>query len=1013
MSEAGKIIVPAQASKTLEDLVSNFKNGLEIFCSPSFQEESLRIQFLNKFFKALGWDVDNDGNFPESIKPVVHMYSQRLAGTTKRPDYAFRFGRDKKFFVEAKKPSVDLASDKGPAYQARLYSYNDQLPITILTNFREFAVYDYRITSERPSIKDRPETGRRDYFTYDQYLNNLDYLYNTFSFEAVKQLNFDRYVDAKPNKIRREVDEDFLQTIEAWRKMLALDLARENLKLIPRDLNFAVQAIIDRIIFLRMAEDRGIEQERQLEAFLSAPRIYNRLMDLFYKCDRKYNSGLFNFERDRLSPGLKVDDKILHKIISGLYGKDCPYMFSAWDADILGSVYERFLGSVIHLTKTHQARIEQKPEVKKAGGVYYTPKYIVDYIVKNTVGKIIENKTPREISKLKILDPACGSGSFLVGAFQCLLDYHLDWYSNNEPEKWKDRIEKWPNGQMMLKTKEKKQILLNNIFGVDIDSQAVEVTKLSLLLKVLENETRESLTQLNLFGEPALPDLDNNIKCGNSLIGPDFYQQQQPSLLARRSPEGAKAGFDDEQKFKINAFDWKTEFSEIFKNGGFYVVIGNPPYVRSSLLDNEFKKYASMHFKAYTSMADLYVYFIEQAHRLLRKGGHFGMICSNKFMRAKYGAPLRNFLVNETSLIQIVDFGELPVFQNAATFPAIILTENSQAKEQQFLYAPIKRLDFQSLDDEVSAIGNSLDNASLQGDNWTLAKREEIAIFEKMKQGSIPLGEYVKGEIYRGVLTGLNEAFIIDKDTRSRLIKEDKKSAELIKPFLVGDDIRKYHINFQDRYLIFAKQGIDIKKYPAIEKHLLKFKDRLMPRPKAYKGQDWQGRKTGSYKWYEIQDTTDYFKQLERPKIVWPEIAKESRFTFDSDGYFLNKTCFFSPSEDLYLLGLLDSKLIWFYLKSLCSVLGDANKGGRLLQQKIYIETIPVKSLSENQDIRLKIHGLAQNFLDLHKRLAGVKTPDERGRLEREIKATDDEIDKLVYQLYGLTEEEIKVVEGV
>jgi type I restriction-modification system DNA methylase subunit len=284
-------------------------------------------------------------------------------------------------------------------------------------------------------------------------------------------------------------------------------------------------------------------------------------------------------------------------------------------------VYEQFLGKVIRLTAGHQAKVETKPEVKKAGGVYYTPQYIVDYIVKNTVGKLIEGKgkTPEEIAKIKILDPACGSGSFLIGAYTYLLRYHLDWYVANEPKKHKEAVFQVRENEWYLTTAEKKRILLNNIFGVDIDPQAVEVTKLSLLLKVLEHESRESIDQQVKLGlEGVLPNLMDNIKCGNSLIGPDFYDAGQVTL------------FGDEEMRRINVFDWNDDvkgFGEIMKFGGFDVVVGNPPYLAGREWPDTLhaqRPYFKQCYSCMTDQYDLYALFIQKASELLQFDGYFG-----------------------------------------------------------------------------------------------------------------------------------------------------------------------------------------------------------------------------------------------------------------------------------------------------------------------------------------------------------------------------------------------------
>ena len=427
--------------------------------------------------------------------------------------------------------------------------------LSILTDFEEFAVYDCQ---SRPKASDKADAGRIMFLTYRDYLDRWDEIANIFSPEAINKGSFDKFITTtKGKRGTSTVDIEFLNEIEEWRKLLAKYIARDNKDLSREEINFAVQRTIDRILFLRMCEDRAIENYGQLQMLIGGDRIYPRLCEVFERADEKYNSGLFHFrpEKDRaetpdeLTLNLKIDDMPLRWILGSLYYPKSPYEFSVLSAEILGNVYEQFLGKVITLSQAHTIKIEEKPEVKKAGGVYYTPSYIVDYIVKNTVGKLCENKTPKEIAKLKILDPACGSGSFLLGAYTYLLDFHRDWYVDNDPAKFTRQIYQGKGGQWLLTIAEKKKILLNNIYGVDIDSQAVEVTKLSLLLKVLEGENLETL---KLIHERALPDLGNNIKCGNSLIAPDFYDNQTES-------------FTDEQRMKINAFDWQKEFAASFQ----------------------------------------------------------------------------------------------------------------------------------------------------------------------------------------------------------------------------------------------------------------------------------------------------------------------------------------------------------------------------------------------------------------------------------------------------------------
>ncbi|MEA1936374.1 MAG: DNA methyltransferase, partial [Thermodesulfobacteriota bacterium] len=620
------------APEEIHELIERFDRNLDTYRSGRYNEAQVRQEFINPFFNALGWDVYNKQGYAEAYKDVIHEDAIKIGSATKAPDYCFRIGGTRKFFLEAKKPSVDIKKETHPAYQLRRYAWSAKLPLSILTDFEELAIYDCRI---KPVKTDKPSKARTLYFTYNEYIERWDEIASIFSRESILKGSFDKYVES--SRVKRgtaEVDTAFLEEIERWREILARNIALRNPGLSQRELNFAIQRTIDRIIFLRICEDRGIEDYGRFMILRNGSQVYRRLCQMFYQADDRYNSGLFHFrkEKDRPEPpddltlNLTIDDNVLKDVFRNLYYPDSPYEFSVLPADILGQVYERFLGKVIRLTPGHRAVVEEKSEVKKAGGVYYTPTYIVDYIVKQTVGKLIEGKKPGPrgaVSKLKILDPACGSGSFLIGAYQYLLDWHRDQYITDDPEKWakgrKPRLYQGPGGNWRLTTDERKRILLNNIYGVDIDSQAVEVTKLSLLLKVLEDENAETIgKQLALFQERALPDLGNNIKCGNSLIGPDFYEGQQTSFL------------DEEEMYRINIFDWETEFKEAMQAGGFDAVIGNPPYVRIQAMKEwaplEVEFYKKRYMAASKGNYDIYVVFVEKGLNLLNGRGRFGFI---------------------------------------------------------------------------------------------------------------------------------------------------------------------------------------------------------------------------------------------------------------------------------------------------------------------------------------------------------------------------------------------------
>jgi hypothetical protein len=996
------------APQEVLDLVARFEENLAAYASGAYNEAQLRREFIDPLFRTLGWDLDNVAGHAEAYKDVIHEDAIRIGGAVKAPDYCFRIGGTRKFFVEAKKPAVRIAEEAAPVYQLRRYAWSAGLPLSILTNFEEFAVYDCRI---KPDQNDRPATARILFFSFRDYAARWEEIAAVFTKEAVLRGAFDHYAEStRLKKGTAGVDAAFLREIESWRDLLARTIALRNPALTQRELNTAVTLTINRIIFLRICEDRGIEPYGQFQGLLNGNGVYKRLIEIFQRADDRYNSGLFHFQQeqgrtappDRLTLDLAIDDKALKEIFQGLYYPDSPYEFSVLPADILGRVYEQFLGKVIRLTAGHQAKVEDKPEVKKAGGVFYTPKYIVDYIVKETIGRLLEGRPPAQADRLRILDPACGSGSFLIQAYQRLLDGYRDRYVAGGPEKrTKGRrpvLYQAAGGEWRLTTAERKRILLNSIYGVDIDPQAVEVTKLSLLLKVLEGESGETLTnQIKLFQERALPDLSANIRCGNSLIGQDFYDGELPNLL------------DEEDRYRINVFDWAQEFPEVFTAGGFDAVVGNPPYVRQEML-GDFKDYFQKYYQVYDGVADLYTYFIEKGVALLRSDGYFSYIVANKWLRAGYGRPLRNWM-NGQGIEEIVDFGDLPVFTGATTYTCIIRIRKGNPSDT-FGVVKADTLQFDSLAVYAQEHRYEVRRESLEGGGWSLSDEGTAALLKKLRQTGIPLKEYVKGRIYYGIKTGFNEAFVIDAATRERLIAEDPKSAELIKRFLAGRDIKRYEPPTSDHFLIFTRRGIDIKRYPTIESHLKRFKERLLPKPKDWKGADWKGRKPGAYLWYEIQDAVDYYAEFEKPKILWPGISAEvAAFTFDESGFYGNDNNQIIITDDRYLLGILNSSLVKLALINVC----DKVQGGFYRLKIAYISQIPIRIIdfadAADRERHDRMVDLVEEMLALHRQLAVARTDHEQTNLKRQIDATDSRINRLVYDLYNLTDDEIRIVE--
>ncbi len=987
----------------LRELTDLFQANIKEYKHAKYDEANTRTQFIDRFFELLDWDISNKQGFSESYKDVVREDKVIIEGKPKAPDYSFRVGGVRKFFLEAKKPSVNIKEEIEPAFQVRRYGYTAKLPLSVLTDFEEFAVYDTRI---KPNKNDKAGVARIFYCTFDEYEKHFDFINNTFSKDAILKGSFDQYaIENKTKKGTSEVDKEFLSLIEGWRETLAKNLALRNQDLDVYSLNTAVQILIDRIIFLRIAEDRNMEKYGMLlEATKPSKEnkesAYAQFNQIFSNANSKYNSGLFHPEP--WIQKLQVDDKVFQSIVSNLYYPECPYELSVMPIEILGNIYEQFLGKSIRLTSSHQAKVEEKEEVRKAGGVYYTPQYIVEYIISQTLGEKIEGVDLYSHPKLTVVDPACGSGSFLVGTYNFLLQKYLEAYTDAK------RIDKClktgliyqvSSNTYRLSITVKQSILLKHIFGVDIDPQAVEVTKLSLLLKLMEDENTESAEQLFKHSQvKLLPDLSENIQCGNSLIGKDFYEDKNLSL------------FGKEEMRKVNTFDWKENFPKVFADGGFDVVVGNPPYVRQEILGEEFKTYAKNHFTTYSGTADLYVYFIEKSLSILNTKGIYSIIVANKWMRANYGENLRKFLKTKR-IYKIVDFGDLPVFKTATTYPCILKLSNEKPKNLSV--AQLKTLDFVTLADAVKKNSYTVELASLEDKGWSLSNQKESALLDKIKKAGLPLGEYVEGKIYRGVLTGLNEAFVIDEETKNRLVAEDPRSEEVIKPFLAGREIKRYAPLNPKQFLIFTRRGINIKNYPSILKHLEKFKTQLMPKPSDWpSNKEWKGRKPGSYQWYEIQDAVDYYEEFEKDKIVWGNLCIANPFTIDFTHSHINAPACILNTDDRFLLGIMNSKLSWYFLK----VISAERQGGYLEAKPIYVSQIPIVKLDleapKNKTVKDKFIKLINDMFSIQKEIVLTKTESDKKHLEHKAELLDKQIDALVYQLYGLDDEEIKLVEG-
>ena len=900
----------------------------------SLSERDVCRVFIEPMFSLLGWNLRN-------LEEVKEQVSQPQG----RPDYIFYLNGSIAFFLETK-PFRDLTEDD--IKQTINYARSRNKRWAVLSNFKEIMILicDTKETSiwkhifRRMSATDIP--------------SHIDDLY-LLSKEAFQ----DELLDKEARKEVRikatvRIDDELLSDVINWRQKLMTSIRKNAKKEYSRpDLEEIAQTLLNRIIFIRTVEDRRHEArpDETIKTILNQYEndkrisIKDRMNKLFRHYDEIYDSRLFTYDESNLEKRhecerVEIDNLTYARILRETYDKNeiYSYNFAAIDADILGAMYEKYIGL-----------IQSK---RKEQGIYYTPTYIVEYIVQNTLGKILSKAKMENLDRIRVLDMACGSGSFLLKSFD-ILDQH---YRSKDKDYSQTKLDSETDASKMTR---KTMILRNNIYGVDLDSKAVEIAQLNLLLKAAETRYR-------------LPDLRDKIKCGNSLVSQSIDESVHP-------------------------FEWNKEFHNIMKEGGFDAVIGNPPYVRQEeLLD--LKPYLEMNYEVYHSMADLSVYFFEREIKMLRDDGYFGMIVSNKWLKAGYGRNLRKFLAGYR-IEQFIDFGDLKVFPDATTYPCILIMRKSKKPNAKMLVCLVGSLDFAHLDDYVTKNSFVFDQRTLGEDPWNIKNRASISILEGVSKRCVPLKEYVGNNVYRGVLTGLNEAFVIDQTERDRLVAEDPRSAEIIKPFLTGKEVDRYCVHDRGKYLLFTRRGINIESYPAVKRRLEKFRERLTPR-KTKKQK--LGRKPGDYKWYEVQDVTAYYSEFAKPKIVYGKITTRPRFLLDTDGYFVNDSNFIITIPDRQLLAIFNSKLGWFLTSNICT---QVQGGYQLIWEYFGNFPIPKKRSSDLEKLAEKMIVLKESLLGL-----GDRQTNERINLEREIKRLDEDIDTLVYDLYDLTPEERRTV---
>ncbi|MEW6355965.1 MAG: N-6 DNA methylase [Planctomycetota bacterium] len=1019
------------AFKQIRDLVKSFKQNERHYKSAHYAEAHARKEFIDKFWIALGWDVNYEQQTNPYEQEVKVERGVAIGAAQRRADYAFYLApnfHDVRFFVEAKKPSVEIAT-KENYFQLIRYGWNSETPLAVLTDFEQFHVLDCRYKPDIDNVLNRAV----DTYHYSDYADREKFakIYWLFSHEAVDTGSLEKFAKELPKprgKARQRgmfpggyqsIDESFLAELDGYRAELAQSFKKRNPKLDSETLTELTQRTLDRLVFLRFLEDKGIEPSRRVQKFAGKGAPWEDFIAASRRLDGIYN-GIVYREHDILdSNSFHVDEDAFADICNSLAHAESPYDFNAIPIHILGSIYERFLGKVIVATPK-RVRVEEKPEVRKAGGVYYTPEYIVRYIVENTIGKLIDGKTPEEIAEMRFADIACGSGSFLLGAFDRLLKYHGQYY-NDHPDKARegDCIER--DGKLYPSLAKRREILLNNIYGVDIDAQAVEVCQLSLYLRLLEEETEATAQQYLLeFQHVAdmkrlLPDLSRNIICGNSLIGRDILN--------------GKFEFANHDERKLNPMNFQYAFPDAMKRGGFDAIIGNPPYIRIQILQKTSPvsvEYLSSHYGAASKgNYDIYVVFVERALSLLNPRGKLGYILPHKFFNSQYGWPLRQLLSQGQHVSHIVHFGAQQIFEGATTYTCLLFLDKGGAGTCRY----VKVTDLDAWQKGNGAEEGTVAAHEFTGTEWGFTVGRHALLCERLRKTPLKLGDVA--DIFVGLQTSADDVFILDAvDEKRRTLRLRSKilGAErtlekgLLHPLVSGTDVLGYGELPRRQYIIFpyrvSNERAELLDFDAIEKrypktaaYLLKNKMRLAEREHG---------QFNDREWYRFGRNQNLGIQS-RVKLCVPRLVSRLHAAWDAGGdHFLDNVDVggvtlkpaYRDQGFAYLLALLNSRLLAWYFPFISAPF----RGGWMSANRQFLSRLPFRPINFSETKDKSAHGKivakVGQIMEAKKRLAKAKTDSDKAYYERTCNELDSGIDRLVYDLYGLTEEEIAIVEG-
>lgn len=990
----------------LQNLVDRFHANIDFYkdARNAYNEHSCRIEYIDPLLKLLGWDVANEkGLAPQYREVITENYSTR----TDRPDYTITLRGVSKFFVEAKKPAVDIIRNPDPAIQIRKYGWNAKHRIAVLTNFEYLAIYD---TCHIVQEDDGCAVARYRLYHYTEYVAKIEEIVGLIARDTVYSGDFDAYLDENfpaTGGQSQQVDTLFLSQINEWRVALSNELyARGGRYASLEVLNDVVQEFINQIVFLRICEDKNLPLYHKLkDTITDTAQLKSKLEELFRSADRRYNSGMFSGE-DII---FDLSCEVIKGMIEDLYYPQSPYLFNIIEPNLLGKIYEMFLTEQLVLLENNTIGLGKKKDCQNKS-VVTTPTEIVKYIVDKTLSKVCEGKTPSEILNIRVADIACGSGIFLEEAFDYLQDYCVQWYISNGH---RDYLIETGIDLYKLPLQEKKDILCSCIYGIDIDIHAVEVAKFSLLIKLIEDETAPSVAEVI----PILPDLSDNIQFGNSLV----------SHAELNGISGA-----NHQVMEIVPFDW----SAINNGCEFDVIIGNPPYVNTegmhTLLPSAEVEIYKKKYKTSYKQFDKYFIFIEQAVNKIKENGLVCYIVPNKFFKIGAGEKLRSLIAKERILVSLDDFGDAQLFEDKTIYSSIILL--SKKKQTTFVYSSVDSANKLWAGEEVSSI--ELNSSVLNKLPWRLTTDFEfLTMLQRLDEVSVPITKHA--EIFNGIQTSAERPTPIYWFSTDEIVAEYADTVEisrdgtvytiekaLLRPYFkptkkAEKGLNSYSILATDKQIIFPYDSnghlicIDEMQssYPGTYAYLLAHYDRLLPKCVSPEGIRDVPNATADT-WYQYGRTQALTAFINTPKLIVGVLSKEPMYVMDTKDILIASGgtagyCAVSKKADSpYALEYIQAWLSNPITERILEIIGSDFEGGFIARGTFALSTLPFVELDfgveAQKNLYERVVAASREIYEINDALSGLPSKRIANLLQRQKEALIFEIQGLIDRIYRL-----------